>query len=164
MPTDADRPSAREVVAALIERDETVATAESLTAGLLCVTLTDVPGASAAVRGGLVVYATDLKTSLAGIDESLLTEYGPVHPEIATELADAARLRCGATWGVGLTGVAGPDPQGGVAAGTVYVGLCAPTVRTTRPLRLPGDRAQVRHGTVREALDLLLARLGEQSG
>src|SRR5690606_17574795 len=107
-------------------RGQTVATAESLTAGLLCAVLTEVPGASAVVRGGLVVYATDLKAGLAGVDRQLLAERGAVDPEVARQLAAGARERCGADWGVGLTGVAGPDPQDGVAPGTVHTGLAGP--------------------------------------
>src|SRR5215217_472277 len=103
-----------DIIAELTKRGQTVATAESLTAGLVCVRLTDVPGSSAVVRGGLVVYATELKASLAGVDAELLKKYGPVHPEVALQLAEGARRRCGADWGLGLTGVAGPDGQNGV--------------------------------------------------
>ena len=114
------------LIAALVARGETVAAAESLTAGLVCATLAQVPGASAALRGGLVVYATELKTALAGVDARLLAEHGAVHPEVAAQLAVGARERCGATWGLGLTGVAGPAAQDGVAPGTVHVGLAGP--------------------------------------
>jgi nicotinamide-nucleotide amidase len=146
------------VVASLIGRGETVATAESLTAGLVCVLLTEVPGASAVVRGGLIVYATDLKTGLAGVDPALLAEHGAVHPEVAAQLAEGARDRCGAVWGLGLTGVAGPGSQDGVAPGTVHVGLAGPGVRTVRTLGFPGDRQAVRLASAQAALDLL----GEQ--
>ncbi|PRX51118.1 nicotinamide-nucleotide amidase [Prauserella shujinwangii] len=152
------RPAAG-VVAELTRRGETVATAESLTAGLVCAALTDIPGASAVVRGGLVVYATDLKSSLAGVDAALLAERGAVHPEVAARLAEGARDRCGADWGLGLTGVAGPDPQDGVAPGTVHVGLAGPGTRTTRTLRLAGDRHAVRAAAVTAALDLLSTAL-----
>jgi nicotinamide-nucleotide amidase len=150
-----------ELVAALIRRGETVATAESLTAGLVCATLADVPGASAAVRGGLIVYATDLKADLAGVDRALLAEHGAVYPEVAAQLAEGARSRCGADWGLGLTGVAGPDSQDGVMPGTVYVGLAGhmglagEMVREVRTLRFIGDRAAVRQAAVQAAFDLL---------
>ncbi|QFZ24774.1 CinA family protein [Saccharothrix syringae] len=146
---------ARDVVAALRERGETVATAESLTAGLVAVALTDVPGASAVVRGGLVVYATDLKHALAGVDADLLAEHGAVHPEVARQLAEGARTRCGATWGLGLTGVAGPDPQDGVPPGTVHVGLSGRSVSTVQTFTLGGGRHEVRAASAAAALDLL---------
>ncbi|TNC22676.1 nicotinamide-nucleotide amidohydrolase family protein [Amycolatopsis alkalitolerans] len=147
------------MVTRLTRLGQTVATAESLTAGLVCVTLTEVPGASAVVRGGLVVYATDLKASLAGVDPELLARSGAVHPEVAAQLADGARERCGADWGLGLTGVAGPDPQDGVVPGTVHAGLAGPGVREVKTSWFEGDRAAVRTEAVRAALDLLREHL-----
>ncbi|USX51658.1 CinA family protein [Lentzea sp. HUAS12] len=143
------------VVELLEARNETVATAESLTAGLLCATIVDTPGASAVVRGGLIVYATELKHELAGVDQQLLDEHGAVHPDVAIQLAEGARTRCGADWGIGLTGVAGPDPQDGVAPGTVHIGLSGPGVSTVRTITLSGDRAAVRSAAVEKALVLL---------
>jgi nicotinamide-nucleotide amidase len=151
--------SAVDVLHALVERGETLAVAESLTGGLLAATLVDVPGASKAFRGGLVVYATDLKHRLAGVPESLLAERGPVDPDVALALAAGARHACGADWGLATTGVAGPEPQGGVPVGTVYV-ACAGERSEVRPLRLAGDRAAIRRGAVDAALDLLADRLG----
>ncbi|MBB5805188.1 nicotinamide-nucleotide amidase [Saccharothrix ecbatanensis] len=151
--------SAEDVVRALLARGETVATAESLTAGMVTVELTSVPGSSAVVRGGLVVYATDLKQALAGVDAALLAEHGAVHPEVARQLAEGARERCGATWGLGLTGVAGPDPQDGVAPGTVHIGLSGSSGSSVESLTLGGDRGQVRRRSAMAALDLLLAHL-----
>ncbi|MEU5692490.1 nicotinamide-nucleotide amidohydrolase family protein [Actinosynnema sp. NPDC020468] len=151
--------TAVEVVAALRARGETVATAESLTAGLVAAELTEVPGASAAVRGGLVVYATELKHTLAGVDAELLAEHGAVHPEVARQLADRARVRCGATWGLGLTGVAGPDPQDGVEPGTVHLALSGPSGSAVRTITVAGGRRDVRRASVDAALDLLLTHL-----
>ncbi|WP_188986290.1 CinA family protein [Saccharopolyspora thermophila] len=138
---------------ALRRRGETVATAESLTAGLVAAALTDVPGASDVVRGGLVVYATDLKAELAGVDRDLLAQHGAVHPRVAEMLADGARRRCGAHWGLGLTGVAGPDPQDGVMPGTVHLGFAGPGGVEVRSVRLDGDRYSVRAAAVRVALE-----------
>lgn len=156
------RAGAADVVADLARCGWTVATAESLTAGLVCARLTEVPGASAVVRGGLVVYATDLKHTLAGVDPDLLAEHGAVHPEVAAQLAEGARHRCGADWGLGLTGVAGPDPQDGVGPGTVYVGLAGPDRREVRTLLCPGDRRAVREAAVAEALAVLYRCLREE--
>lgn len=143
------------LIGALTARGETVAAAESLTAGLVCATLARVPGASAALRGGLVVYATELKTALAGVDPGLLAAHGAVHPEVAAQLAEGARDRCGATWGLGLTGVAGPSAQDGVDPGTVHVGLAGPGTRTVRTLGLTGDRDLIRTESVLAAFALL---------
>jgi nicotinamide-nucleotide amidase len=148
-----------DLVARLRQLGQTVATAESLTAGLVAAELTSVPGSSAVVRGGLIVYATDLKAKLAGVDAGLLAEHGAVHPDVAAQLARGARDRCEATWGLGLTGVAGPDPQDGVPPGTVYVAVAGPAGVEVRRLSLAGDRQQVRADSVTAVLDLLRAAL-----
>jgi nicotinamide-nucleotide amidase len=145
---------------ALLARGATVAAAESLTAGLFCATLATVPGASATLRGGVVVYATELKTTLAGVPADLLAARGPVSPETAAALADGVRDRCGATWGIGLTGVAGPDPVDGHGPGRVYLGISDGRSTDVLELDLAGDRAAVRAGAVAAAMEGLLARVG----
>jgi nicotinamide-nucleotide amidase len=139
----------------LVARHETLATAESLTGGLVAATLVEIPGVSAVFRGGLVVYATQLKHDLAGVREDLLADRGPVDPEVALALAAGARERCGADWGVATTGVAGPDPQDGKPVGLVYVAVAGPDGSTVRELRLDGGRAQIRGGSVVAVLELL---------
>lgn len=141
------------VVEALKRRGESVATAESLTAGLVCSVLTEVPGSSSVVRGGLIVYSTELKTELAGVDAELLAAHGAVHPEVAEQLSRGARDRCGAQWGLGLTGVAGPDPQDGVPPGTVHLGFTGPRGTRVRTVQVPGDRRAVRSAAVRVSLE-----------
>lgn len=128
----------------LTARAETVAVAESLTGGLACSALIDVPGASAAVRGGVVAYATVLKHELLGVDAGLLATRGAVHPEVAVAMAEGVRARLGADWGCGTTGVAGPDPQDGVPPGRAYIAVAGPRVSVVRELDLAGDRAAVR--------------------
>lgn len=151
-----------ELIDALKSRGETVATAESLTGGLVAAILTSVPGSSAVVRGGLVVYATPLKHELALVDGELLAEHGPVHPDVAAELAEGARAVCGATWGVGLTGVAGPDPQDGIEPGVVHIGVSGPDVAEVRTIGFEGNRHQVRAAAVAAALDLLRALVDQR--
>ena len=144
--------------AQLLRRQETVAVAESLTGGLLAGALTGTPGASGTFRGGLVVYATDLKASLAGVSESLLGRVGAVDPQVALELARGARERLAASWGVGVTGVAGPDPQDGRAVGTVFVAVVGPrdVGETVSELELAGSRNSIRQQTVEHVVALLL--------
>lgn len=150
---------AYELVEALVRRGQTLATAESLTAGLLAATVAGVPGASAVLRGGLIVYATDLKGSLAGVDSAVLASDGPVAASTAAQLAEGARERCAADWGIGLTGVAGPDPQDGHAPGTVFLGLSGPDGTEVTALQLSGERWEIRFGSVRLAVSSLLDRL-----
>jgi nicotinamide-nucleotide amidase len=153
----ADVAGLTELIGVLKTKGETVATAESLTGGLVAAVLTSVPGSSAVVRGGLVVYATLLKHELAGVDADLLAEHGPVHPDVAAQLADGARRVCGSTWGIGLTGVAGPDPQDGIEPGVVHIGVSGPDAAEVRTIGLEGNRHQVRAAAVLTALDLLRA-------
>jgi nicotinamide-nucleotide amidase len=146
------------------DRGATLATAESLTGGMVGATLTDVPGVSAIYRGGVIVYATDLKASLAGVPTELLARVGPVHPDTAAALATGVRAGLGATYGLATTGVAGPDPQNGVEAGTVYVAAAGPDGVRVRKLELSGDREAVRRGSVRAVLELAVELVAEETG
>ena len=147
--------SAQAVISLLKKRGETLATAESLTGGLVAATIVDVPGASAVFRGGLVAYATELKAALVGVPNDLLKARGPVDPDVARALARGARERCAADWGLATTGVAGPDPQDGHPVGRVYVAVSGPGVDEVRELTLTGDRPAIRAGSVAAVLVLL---------
>lgn len=147
--------TAADVIAGLVLRHESVAACESLTGGLVLAELTSVPGSSAVVRGGLVTYATDLKTSLAGVPADLVALYGVVSRPVAEAMADGVRAVCGATWGIGLTGVAGPDSVDGLAPGTVCIAVAGPEGVVSVREQFPGDRGAVRRGTVERAFALL---------
>jgi nicotinamide-nucleotide amidase len=152
---------ARIVGRRLVERQKTVATAESCTAGLVAAELTSVPGSSRWFRGGLLVYADDLKERLAGVDPAVLAAHGAVSPEVAAQLARGAARATGADLGVGITGVAGPG--GGSQekpVGTVHLALWDSEGTETHAFRFPGDRDAVRGRTVAWALDRLRRRLG----
>ncbi len=147
---------ARTVLDALAERGETLASAESVTGGMLASVLTSVPGASRAFLGGVVSYATALKLSLLGVPETLIEGHGVVSGPCAAAMADGARRATGATYAVSTTGVAGPDQQDGRAVGTVFVGLSGPSATHVRELRLLGDREAIRRATCAAALDALV--------
>jgi nicotinamide-nucleotide amidase len=151
-------PAARaaEVLAALRERRTTLATAESLTGGLVGAALTSVPGSSTSYVGGVVSYATDLKVGLLDVPASVVDEDGVVSRACALAMARGVRARTGADWGLATTGVAGPGDQDGVAAGTVWVAASGPDGEQARLLRLAGDRAEVRRAACVAALDLVL--------
>ncbi|MGI8667758.1 MAG: CinA family protein [Jatrophihabitans sp.] len=150
----------------LAERQQTVAVAESLTGGLLAAALTDPAGASATFRGGLVVYATDLKASLAGVPAELLARVGAVDAAVAAALARGVRQRLSASWGIGVTGVAGPQPQDGQPVGTVFLAVAGPagSGELVARLLLDGDRNTIRSQTVEHGVALLSkAILGARS-
>ncbi|MFG2046307.1 CinA family protein [Micromonospora sp. NPDC048935] len=151
--------AAAAVVHLLAQRHETLATVESLTGGLLAASIVDIAGVSGIYRGGLVVYATELKGTLAGVPADLLSERGPVDPDVASALAAGGRQRCGADWGVATTGVAGPEPQDGKPVGLVYVAVAGPNDTEVRQLDLGGGRDHVRAAAVVEALRLLAERI-----
>jgi nicotinamide-nucleotide amidase len=144
----------------------TVAVAESLTGGLLLAALTETPGASLSVRGGLVVYATDLKAQLAGVDADLLAERGAVDPDVAIALARGVRDRLHASIGIGVTGVAGPDPQDGQPVGTVFGATSSVQGDQAWRWTFLGDRQEIRAAAVQACVGLLeelVADLGRAS-
>jgi len=145
-------------LAVLAENSLTLATAESLTGGLIGELLTSVPGASASYLGGVISYATRLKHTLAGVPSATLDALGPVAEQTAAAMATGVAGRCGADWGLAVTGVAGPEPQDGHPVGQVFVGLARPATgwSAVRELRLTGDRATIRWETATTALALLV--------
>ncbi|GAB2623911.1 competence protein [Paractinoplanes abujensis] len=147
--------AAQVAVRRLKERRETLATAESLTGGSVAATVVEIEGVSTVYLGGVVVYATEMKHRLAGVPEQLLAERGAVDPDVAKALAEGVRERCGATWGVATTGVAGPEKQDGKPVGLVYVAVAGPAGAQVRELNLDGDRAAIRTESVTRALLLL---------
>lgn len=147
---------ARKVITALKERSLTIATCESLTGGLICATLVDIPGASSVVRGGFVTYQTDTKTFLAGVPAELISEHGVVSAEVARAMAEGVRSRLGTDIAVSATGMASPGSQDDPPCGTVFVGVATATHVRAVPLHLEGDRLSVRKQTVREALVTIL--------
>lgn len=155
---------AADLVARLTVRGQTVAVAESLTGGLVSAELTDVAGASAVVRGGVLAYATDLKAQVLGVDLGLLARVGAVDPDVAEQMATGVRSLMGATYGLATTGVAGPDQADGKAVGLVYVAVAGPGSSTVKALRLSGDRGEIRTKSVLAVLSLLDDELGARTG
>lgn len=156
--------AAARALAALVDRGQTLAVAESLTGGLVAAALTAVPGASRSFRGSVTAYATDLKHQLLGVDAALLAERGAVDPDVARHMAQGVRRVLGADWGIATTGVAGPDPQDGQPVGTVYVAAEGPGGEgIVRRLTLDGDRDRIRRASVDEVVDLLLSELTENA-
>jgi nicotinamide-nucleotide amidase len=150
------------VADALVTRHLTIATAESCTGGLLAARLTDRPGSSAYVLGGLTAYANAVKQDVLGVPADLIERVGAVSAEVAEAMARGARDWLGADVGVGITGVAGPD--GGTAGkpvGLVYLCAVLGDRAIGREVQLPGSRADVRTRSVTIALHLLRRLLTE---
>lgn len=150
------------VISTLTERSATLATAESLTGGLIGATLTDVPGASAVYLGGTVAYASRLKTDLLGVPTAMIEQYSVISDEVALAMAVGLQERTKADWVVAVTGVAGPTPQEGHDPGEVHICIAGPRIPSLPAQRLvehyafEGDRASIRQQTVDAALQMLL--------
>jgi nicotinamide-nucleotide amidase len=161
--SDDGRTVDQQVADMLRSRGWTIATAESCTGGLLAGRLTELPGSSDYVLGGLVVYSNEAKASLAGVDPALIERVGAVSVEVAEALADGARARVGADVGVGITGIAGPG--GGTPdkpVGLVCFSVAGPDgARITRSTNLPGGRADIRDRSTTIAMHLVRRLLVE---
>ncbi|MDQ0864215.1 CinA family protein [Arthrobacter globiformis] len=154
---------AGEAVAAAVGRGVTVATAESLTAGMVAAVLADTPGASAMLQGGVVSYNNTLKRDVLGVPQDLLDAVGSVDEAVAAAMAQGARRVCAADLAVSTTGVAGPDAHDGKAVGTVFVGVATAAGVQTFPYKFEGTRAEIRGlacGAALERLQEALAALG----
>ena len=141
-------------------RGATVAVAESCTGGLLGQRLTSVSGSSRHFRGGVIVYSNELKTQFAGVHPRLMEEHGAVSREVAIALAQGIRQRCCATFGVGITGIAGPT--GGSddkPVGLVFVALAGEDSTQVIEKTYPGDRQRIRWFASQQALDMIRRRL-----
>jgi len=142
----------------------TVAAAESCTGGLVTHVLTEVPGSSAYLLGGVVSYADRAKTELLGVDPDHLAAHGAVSAQVARAMANGARVRFGADLGVAVTGIAGPD--GGSDAkpvGLTYVAVADEEGVEVRRLLWAGERSANKRDSAGAALELLLARAGERA-
>lgn len=136
-----------------------VITAESVTGGLVCAALTDIPGASEVVAGGVVAYSAEMKVRLLGVDPDGIAAHGAVSEWTAAAMATGALSRSDATWAVATTGVAGPGPADGVPQGNVVIAVSSVAGTTVARVHLPGHRANVRHAAVAAALTQLLQAL-----
>lgn len=143
------------VLAGLKARGETLAVAESVTGGLLASRLTAIPGASDVFLGGATVYSAKAKVALLGLDAAQLARDGTVSEATSRELAEKVRARLGATWGLGITGNAGPSAEGGAPVGALFIALAGPEGTVAKALTIPGDRVDVQLRGMAGALDLL---------
>ena len=167
----------QKLVELLVDTGISIATAESLTGGALASEIVNVPGVSAVYRGGVVAYTFEVKEQLLGVERELLLTRGAVNEDVALQMARGVREACAiddapADVGVSTTGVAGPDPADGEAAGTVFVGLS--TLWGERAVRLDfsnlvraddpvGSRQRIRFATIEAAVHQLIEYLAAQA-
>lgn len=141
------------VIGLLRDRKETVSVAESMTGGGLGERLTSVSGSSETFVGGVIAYRSEVKEALLGVAKQTLSEFGPVSREVAEAMARGARERLGTTYGVSITGNAGPTPDvDGKPIGLVFVAVAYPAGCDVEELRFRGERAEVRRRATQSAL------------
>jgi len=142
--------------------EQTVAAAESCTGGLVSSALTEVPGASQSFVGGVVAYSNQLKESLLAVPASMLVAHGAVSDTVARAMAEGVKARLGTTWGLGITGIAGPDGGSpGKPVGLVFWAVAGPDGVSSQHKRFAGDRSAVRQNSVMAVLEMLSRRLAE---
>ncbi len=146
---------------ALEERGETLAVAESLTGGVANAFLSDVPGASKVLRGGVIAYSIDMKADILGVSRDLITEKGVVSAETAIAMAEGVRKISGATYGLSTTGEAGPQSQSGADVGTVFIGIADANGSRAVERHFSGDRDAIRRRASLAAIDILRRQLRE---
>ena len=143
------------VLERLRARGQTLAVAESMTGGLVASRLTAIPGASRSFVGGATVYSPVAKTVLLGLPAAFLLDHGTVSEATTLALAEAARTALGATWGLAVTGNAGPAAEGDAPIGTVYLAVAGPAGSFAIGRLLPGDRQDIQLRAAAAALDFL---------
>ncbi len=150
-----------QAVSLLKETQKTVALAESCTGGLLAASVTDVPGASTVFECGVVTYSAQMKESLLNIDSVLISTYGVVSRETAAAMACGVRRLGSADYGIGITGVAGPGPDGVHPEGDIYIAVSNGTHVVVRHLQTgtENQREANRHAAADAALQLLIAEV-----
>lgn len=150
------------VADALLRLGSTLATAESITGGLIGSLLTDVPGSSAYFMGGIIAYSNQSKIKLLGVHLETLASYGAVSAETAVEMARGARDRFGTDLGVSVTGIAGPGgATPGKPVGTTYIAVVSERGETCQLFTWDGDRFRNKRSAAAAALDLVLSHLTE---
>ncbi|BCW75197.1 CinA family protein [Arthrobacter sp. FX8] len=150
---------AGQAVQQALESGQTVATAESLTAGMVSAVLADTPGASGMLQGGVVAYQNSVKDAVLHVPADLLARAGSVDPDVARAMAAGARTVLGADVGISTTGVAGPDAHDGKPVGRVYIGIATAAGTAAFEYSFTGSRPDIRAAACAAALERLLEAL-----
>jgi nicotinamide-nucleotide amidase len=150
---------AEQTVKMALETGRTVATAESLTAGMVSAVLADTAGASGMLQGGVVAYQNSVKVDVLGVPAELLAAAGSVDGDVAAAMAAGARTALRADIGVATTGVAGPEEHDGKAVGAVFIGVATADGASYVEYGFTGNRAEIRGQACGAALESLIAAL-----
>jgi len=150
---------AYELIQKLGQRHLTISVAESLTGGLVAASLTQIPGASAVFKGGIIAYRDEIKQKVLKVDPALITKFTSISEPVAQSMATNVREIMNTDIGIATTGVAGPDKSDGFAPGIVFVAISIGDHKICQKLELVGDRTQIRDQSVNEIFKLTLSQL-----
>jgi len=150
---------AYELIQKLGQRHLTISVAESLTGGLVAASLTQIPGASAVFKGGIIAYRDEIKQQVLKVDPALITKFTSISEPVAQSMATNVRELMNTDIGIATTGVAGPDKSDGFAPGIVFVAISIGDHKICQKLELVGDRTQIRDQSVNEIFKLTLSQL-----
>ena len=150
---------AHEIIQKLGQRHLTISVAESLTGGLVAASLTQIPGASAVFKGGIIAYRDEIKQKVLKVDSALITKFTSISEPVAQSMATNIREIMNTDIGIATTGVAGPDKSDGFAPGIVFVAISIGDHKICQKLELVGDRTQIRDQSVNEIFKLTLSQL-----
>jgi len=150
---------ANELIQKLSQRHLTISVAESLTGGLVAASLTQIPGASAVFKGGIIAYGDEIKQKVLKVDSALITKFTSISEPVAQSMATNVREIMNTDIGIATTGVAGPDKSDGFAPGIVFVAISIGDHKICQKLELVGDRTQIRDQSVNEIFKLTLSQL-----
>ncbi len=150
---------AYEIIQKLGQRHLTISVAESLTGGLVAASLTQIPGASAVFKGGIIAYRDEIKQKDLKVDPALITKFTSISEPVAQSMATNIREIMNTDIGIATTGVAGPDKSDVFAPGIVFVALSIGDHKICQKLELVGDRTQIRDQSVNEIFKLTLSQL-----
>ena len=150
---------AHELIQKLSQRYLTISVAESLTGGLVAASLTQIPGASAVFKGGIIAYRDEIKQKVLKVDPALITKFTSISEPVAQSMATNVREIMNTDIGIATTGVAGPDKSDGFAPGIVFVAISIGDHKICQKLELVGDRTQIRDQSVNEIFKLTLSQL-----
>ncbi|GGH63607.1 CinA family protein [Rothia aerolata] len=153
--------AAAPLVALATRQGATIASAESLTGGMLGEAICSIAGASAVYLGGVISYASSVKESVLGVSGELLAERGSVDPDVASAMAERTAVICGADFGIATTGAAGPEPHDGKPVGRVYIGVYGPAGARVVEKNYEGDRQDIRQQATFDALQILYREIAD---
>lgn len=152
-----------ELKEAFVSKGKTLGCIESFTGGLFAREMTKVPGASKFFKGGIVTYATEIKTRIVGVNENTVKQFGVVSQEVAGEMCGHGKFLLNVDYCISFTGNAGPDAMEGKPVGEIYIGVCAYDLARVQRFQLLGSRDEIQHQAVNIGISMLKALLDEKN-